>query len=279
MLGTFADDIELPAGGRVVVRVVVSGRRIDFCDSDALGPRNARFGLTFEGVRDAVRSALEHVGDDAAFDVVVDDDSWVGGGTSHDRMGAAMGKARVFDAVLGALAQIWPDRVGAGSTSLGAMVELRSDGETHFEVVPGGEGATPDRAGRHAWVGPILPLSAGAWPDWLEMEEHSRTGSGGGGARRGGDGVVRTYRLLRPAIVHVGIDRRGNPPHGIDRAGPPEPARLCIVHANGDERSLAAWTDTEVPAHHQLRIETAGGAGHGFPGYGEITWDPKDYFD
>ena len=60
-----------------------------------------------------------------------------------------------------------------------------------------------------------------------------RRGSGGAGMHRGGDGVVRAYRVLAPCTVTVLTERRARAPRGAAGGGagaavsgslPPQPA-------------------------------------------------------
>lgn len=289
-LSAFCDDIELAKDDRIQIRVAAvshgGGYRLDFSDSAALDERSAPFGISGEQVRVAATLAIGAALDLAPTEslaerisVECDAASWIGGGSASDPGRAAMALSRVYDAVWGALAQGWPSQVGAGSCSLGAVVDLRSGAEQVSEVIAGGEGATPSRAGRHGWAGPILvPNASARWPSWLEATQSSRVGSGGGGARRGGNGTVREYRLRADVVAVVGLDRRGNPPHGIDRAGPPRPARVTVTSAGGQPRPLPTWVEHQLPTGSVLKLETAGGAGHGFGGYGDIEFDASDWF-
>jgi len=36
------------------------------------------------------------------------------------------------------------------------------------------------------------------------------------------------------------------------------------------------WSAFDLFVGDELRVETCGGAGHGFPGYGEIEFDPGE---
>lgn len=289
-LSAFCDDIELAKDDRIQIRVAIvtdgDGYRLDFSDSAPLDERSGPFGVSPVQVRVAatlaVGAALDVAPTSALADRIqleCDAGSWIGGGTGSDPGRAATAMSRIYDAVWGALAQGWPSRVGAGSCSLGAIVELSADDERICEVIAGGEGAMPDRRGRSGWAGPILTSNASArWPSWLDATQSSRIGSGGGGARRGGDGTIREYHLRADSIAVIGLDRRGNPPHGIDRAGPPTPARVTVTPAGGQPRPLETWVEHALVAGSVLRVETAGGAGHGFGGYGDIEFDASDWF-
>ncbi len=284
---SFADDLVLPSGRPHAVRVVARTDAglilLDLRDSDDADADG--FGATIDDVRVAAIAALGHAlgcGPDRrladVLAVETSPKSWVGARPATDPGRRLMTLARIFDAVLGALASGWPQRVGAGSCSLGAVVELTGADDAICEVVPGGEGATSTRPGRGTWNSPIAPTrTAAAFPRWLSLTQASRTGSGGGGARRGGEGVVRTYRVDAPVTACVGLDRITNPPHGIDRAGPPAPAAAWLETPGQPRVDVTPWTSTRIPAGSTLGVETCGGAGHGFGGYGEIAFDPAGW--
>lgn len=288
-LGSFGDDLMLPSGGRLSVRATARGTAerltVDFRDSDP-AEASEGFGLGTDDARLASVLALCHALGVPAdrrwlerLDVHTDPHSWIGGGRPNDPGRRAMSLARAFDAVLGALASSWPTRVGAGSCTVGALVELHAEGETICEAIAGGEGATPARRGHAAWHSPILgTITTAGFVSWLSIAQRGRGGSGGGGARVGGDGVERIYEVDRAVVACVGIDRVRNPPHGIDRAGPPQPATAAILTADGSWHAAPSWTPFELTPRSKLKIETAGGAGHGFGGYGDIEFDPSEWF-
>lgn len=289
---SFSDDLALPDGRRLGVRVRItdrpsSGYEIDLrdCDDDPTG----RFGLSEERARVAALLAIAdalgseaHAGWAERIDLLTERGTFIGADEPDDAGAVALAMARVYDAVLGALGMAWPGRVGAGSCSLGAAVELRASDEVLLtEVLPGGEGGRPDRAGASAWAGPILRADWPATPtlDGVVIEGQLREGSGGMGKRYGGDGVIRRYRAQRPLLARLAFDRVSNPPHGIDRAGPPRGTEVT-VHLPGVERArpVEPFTTLELPTGATLVVETCGGAGWGFPGYGEIEWDPGEWF-
>jgi N-methylhydantoinase B/oxoprolinase/acetone carboxylase alpha subunit len=291
---SFSDDIARAGGGRLGVRVRMTDRDgggycIDLRDTDE-ADATRRFGLARDRTSTACLLALGRALGEAPtqawtghIELLTDPGTWVDIDDGHcDPAAIAMGMARTFDAVLGALANAWPGRVGAGSCSLGAVVELRAGEEVVLtEVLPGGEGGQPDRPGASAWPGPIL---ASAWdtPPAIEgvtLEGTLRKGSGGDGKQRGGDGVIRRYHVQRPLSAQLAFDRVLNPPHGIDRAGPPAGTEVWL-HLPDTERPRAVepWNTLELPPGSRLEILTCGGAGWGFPGYGDIVWDPSEWF-
>lgn len=289
---SFSDDLRLGDGARLGVRVRVtdrddSGLTIDLRDSDA--DPSGHYGLGVDRARTACLLALgdalalpPHAGWRERVELLTEGDTWLGGTDSSDAAAIALGMARVYDAVLGALANAWPGRVGAGSCSLGAVVELRRDDEVLLtDVLPGGEGGRPDRPGASAWAGPVLPTR---WPDvpsvdGVTIEGSIRDGSGGGGKRDGGHGVTRSYLVDRPLHARLAFDRVANPPHGIDRAGPPLGTEVRLHLPDVDRpQTVEPWAIVELPAGSRLVVHTCGGAGWGFPGYGDIEWDPSEWF-
>lgn len=283
----FGDDI--PVGPRVAVRVRLTkqdGRILfDYTDSDPVRVGEPRFALPHEAVVTATTMAVNDVLGlplDAAaarglFEVQTDPGTWVGAETpSDDPVTTAFGTARVYDVALGAMANAWPSKVGAGSCSLGAIVSIVSDPpeDTRYQdVLEGGRGASPTENGTDRWAGPVLEASRARLPSWLSVTESIREGSGGIGARTGGRGLERTYTATCPTRVRVAIDRVTNPPHGIDRAGPPHPAEVFVRDQAGQARRIAAWVEHTLDTGSTLVVRTAGGAGHGFPGWG-VDWDP-----
>src|SRR5205814_6390431 len=85
---------------------------------------------------------------------------------------------------------------------------------TYYETFGGGQGACPDAdgpSGVHVAMSNALSTSVEAlelqYP--LRVERYGlRVGSGGGGAQRGGDGVVRELRVLEPCRLSIISERR-----------------------------------------------------------------------
>ncbi|MCH9680811.1 MAG: hydantoinase B/oxoprolinase family protein [Deltaproteobacteria bacterium] len=290
---SFSDDLLCPEG-RIGVRVRITddgngGYCIDLRDSDP--PDQAhRFGLSEARATTACVLALGSAlgeqpgaGWSKRLSLLTDPRTFIGTNDEGcDPAAIAFAMARTIDAVLGALANAWPGRVGAGSCTVGAVVELLDgDDVVLTEALPGGEGGQPNHPGSAAWAGPVI---ASPWPhppavDGIIIEGGIREGSGGVGKHAGGDGVERTYVAERPLQARVAFDRVSNPPHGIDRAGPPLGSEV-VVQGRGDDRASAVvpWAPLSLGAGDRLIVRTCGGAGWGFPGYGDIEWDPSEWF-
>jgi N-methylhydantoinase B len=135
---------------------------------------------------------------------------------------------------------------------------------TYYETIGGGQGACPDTVGPsgvHVAMSNTLNTPAEAlelaYP--LRVERYElRAGSGGAGAQRGGDGVVRELRVLEPCRLSLLTQRRQLAPRGARGGGDALPGRNLL---NGVELPAAASVDLEPG--DLLRIETPGGGGYG----------------
>jgi N-methylhydantoinase B len=86
-----------------------------------------------------------------------------------------------------------------------------------------------------------------------------RRGSGGAGARRGGDGVVREIEALDDGLTYSLLtERRRHPPRGADGGGDGERGRNQL-----DGQAIEPKAIGTLNAGERLRLETPGGGGHG----------------
>jgi N-methylhydantoinase B len=143
-------------------------------------------------------------------------------------------------------------------------VALGNDRFTYYETIGGGQGACADAHGPSAvhvamsntLITPVEALELG-YP--LRVERwHLREGSGGEGAHRGGDGVVRELRVLEDCRLSVLAERRAHGPRGAAGGGDGAPGRTLV---NGDE--LPAKVTRALRAGDVIRIETPGGGAYG----------------
>jgi N-methylhydantoinase B len=172
--------------------------------------------------------------------------------------------SRVADLVIAALGGARPiPAQGQGTMN---NVTLANERFTYYETLGGGQGACPDRDGPsaiHVAMSNTLntPVEALESEFPLRVRELSvRRGSGGGGARRGGDGLVREIEALVPMRYSLISERRRYRPRGRDGGADGEPGRN--LH---DGRDVGGKADGELAAGARLRLETPGGGGHGHP--------------
>lgn len=165
---------------------------------------------------------------------------------------------RVVDVLLGAL--------GVAAASQGTMNNV-AFGDARFgyyETLAGGVGATPHADGAHATHTHMtnsrltdVEVIETRYPVRL-LETSIRAGSGGEGAHRGGDGLVREYLFLEDVRVSVIAERRVRAPFGVAGGAPGACGRNLL-----DGAPIEGRFERAVPAGMRLRVETPGGGGFG----------------
>ena len=88
-------------------------------------------------------------------------------------------------------------------------------------------------------------------------------GSGGAGRHRGGDGIVREYLLLEPAVVTMQSERRTTAPWVLAGGASGRYGRNVLIHPDGSEEELPSKFTRRLAAGDRLRVETPGGGGWG----------------
>jgi N-methylhydantoinase B len=170
---------------------------------------------------------------------------------------------RITDTLFAALADAGIDVPAQGQGTMN-NVTFGGTGWTFYETLGGGQGATSrGDAPSAVHVGmsntrntPIESLED-AYPIRIDTYE-IRRGSGGAGKHRGGDGVVRSYRVLEPCTATLLTERRRHAPHGAAGGGSGKPGRNSL---NGE--TLPAKCRVELLPGDVLTIETPGGGGWG----------------
>ena len=177
---------------------------------------------------------------------------------------------RVVDAVMGALAQAIPERMAAASQgsmnnlAMGASSPLRWD---YYETMGGGMGASVrgdglDGVQSHMTNTLNTPVEVLERQYPLRVHRHAlRRGSGGRGAHRGGDGLIREFEFLADAEFTLLTERRRHAPWGL--AGG-EPGKPGVNRLDGVE--LPPKCHRRVRAGARLTVETPGGGGYGSEG-------------
>jgi N-methylhydantoinase B len=139
---------------------------------------------------------------------------------------------------------------------------------SYYETIGGGQGACPDADGPsavHVAMSNTLntPIEALERELPLRVVRYAiRRGSGGAGAHRGGDGVVREIEALTDMTFSLIAERRRHPPAGAAGGEPGAVGRDVLIDAAG-ERALPAKVMGTLGHGERLRIETPGGGGHG----------------
>jgi N-methylhydantoinase B len=169
---------------------------------------------------------------------------------------------RIADTVLLALAQA-ADVPAQGQGTMNNVV-IGTSRWTYYETLGGGQGASAHGngpSGVHVGMSNTLntPIEALELEAPLRVERYELIdGSGGDGRHRGGDGLVRSIRVLEPAMLSLLTDRRRHSPQGLAGGKPGRCGRNLV---NGEE--LPAKASRELAAGDLVTIETPGGGGWG----------------
>jgi 5-oxoprolinase (ATP-hydrolysing) len=169
----------------------------------------------------------------------------------------------VTDALFAATGRLAP--------SQGTMNNFTFGNERHqyYETIAGGSGAGPDHDGTSA-VQTHMTNSRLTDPEILEtrlpvrLDQFTiRRGSGGTGAHRGGDGIVREITFLEPMRANILANRRRVPPRGIMGGADAQAGRNWVVRVDGSVEMLTATASADMDAGDRFVIETPGGGGFG----------------
>lgn len=182
---------------------------------------------------------------------------------------------RIVDVVLGALSQALPDRIP--SASAGTMSNLllgsvpgAAPEWAYYETIAGGAGGGPEGSGAPAIQTHMTntlntPVEALEHALPIRMRRYAlRPGSGGGGVKHGGDGVVRELELCAETEVTLVGDRRRRPPYGLSGGGPGTLGEDTLTREGKTVRLPGKITFRAQPGD-LLTIATPGGGGFGDP--------------
>jgi N-methylhydantoinase B len=165
--------------------------------------------------------------------------------------------SRVADMVLSAFGMAQ----GQGTMN---NLSLGDERFSYYETLGGGQGAcahSDGPSGIHVAMSNTLntPVEALEREFPLRVLEYSlRRGSGGTGARNGGDGVVRELQALREMSFSLIAERRRHGPRGARGGADGLPGRDLL-----DGAELPGKAAGTLAAGQRLRIETPGGGGFG----------------
>ena len=170
--------------------------------------------------------------------------------------------SRIVDLVFAAFSELIPvPAQGQGTVN---NLSFGNGRFTYYETVGGGQGACPDAdgpSGVHVAISNTLttPVEALELAYPLRVERYGlRLGSGGEGAHRGGDGVVRTIRVLEDCRCSLLTERRSHAPRGAAGGAP----GLAGRNLRNDE-VIPAKATFELAAGETITVETPGGGGYG----------------
>jgi 5-oxoprolinase (ATP-hydrolysing) len=274
--GAYAMTLDNGATIRVAVRVDAdSGRAtIDFTGSSAQLPNN------FNAPRAITMAAVLYV-----FRTLIDDDIPLNdgclrplevvaprGSMLNPRMPAAVvaGNVETSTCVTNALY----GALGVMAASQCTMNNLTFGNARHqyYETIAGGSGAGPGFAGA-SMVQTHMTNSRLTDPEVLELRFpvrlecfEIRTGTGGAGRWRGGDGGLRRIRFLEPMTVSILSNGRHAGAFGMAGGGPGAVGSAWVERHDGRIETLGHIGQAELAAGDAVVVCTPGGGGYGSDG-------------
>ena len=266
---------EMDDGHKVAVQIEVDQTRrsavVDFSGTSSTHPGNfnAPSAIAHAAVLYVFRTLVEdmiplNAGCMKPITIVLPDESMVNPSYPAAVIAGNVETSQVIvDCLYGAL--------GVMGAAQGTMNNFIWGNDTHqyYETICGGAGATPRADGCSA-VHTYMTNSRLTDPEVLEWRYpvvletfHVRTGSGGHGRQRGGDGVVRRVRFEEAMEVNVLSGRRVVPPYGAHGGAPGAVGRNRKVTGSGEVIEFEATLRTAVEPGDRFEIETPGGGGFG----------------
>ena len=271
-------ELELDNGARIVVKVTVHAEAreatIDFTGTSAQLPNN------FNAPKAVTMAAVLYV-----FRTLVDDDIPLNAGCMKPLhvvvpegcmlnpafpaavvAGNVETSQSVTNALFGALG------VMAASPCTMSNFTFGNQRHQYYETISGGSGAGPDFDGTSV-VQTHMTNSRLTDPEVLEfrfpvrLDSYAiRTGSGGRGRHRGGDGGVRRVRFLEPMTASILSNGRRIPSFGMAGGEPGALGINRVERRDGRVEPLQHIGSAEMEAGDVFVIETTGGGGYGASG-------------
>jgi N-methylhydantoinase B len=177
---------------------------------------------------------------------------------------------RIVDVLLGALAQVIPERIPAAShgsmnnLAMGYVGDHEHPAWDYYETIGGGMGASLgcdglDAVQTHMTNTLNTPIESLEMHYPLRVRRYAiRYGSGGQGRHAGGCGIEREYEFLQPAQLTLLTERRQHAPWGL-AGGHAGSAGINLF--NG--QTVAGKVELHAETGDVLMISTPGGGGYG----------------
>ena len=195
---------------------------------------------------------------------------------------------RLVNVLFGAFAQAVPERMPAAYYGCSYVCSFQTETADQrrnvlVEIEIGGCGALPDEDGANAFsfgmhnnaniplemIEAGMPLSFagyGLLPD-----------SGGAGARRGGLGLYRAWRVdAERATLTAQMDRFRFQPYGLAGGGPGAPGRLALIRDGVRTELHSKVSNLSLRRGDIIRLETSGGGGYGDPRARDTAYIARD---
>lgn len=188
----------------------------------------------------------------------------------------------LIDLVVKALAPAVPDRAAAASYGDSMIVQFTGTdprtGKPYVcqEATVGGWGAWDGGDGETCLINNVngdlrdMPIEVLETLFPVRVRHYGvRSGTGGAGRWRGGDGAVREYEFRADAALSLWFERSVTPAWGLAGGMDGAPPRVVLNPGRPDERAMLKVNALPVRAGDVLRCESGGGGGYGTPRQGD----------
>ncbi len=275
-----------PVWIRVKVTVYGGRMKVDYTGTDPQveGPINAVFGVTLSATYFAIKSVVDpevpmNQGAMRPIEVYAPPGTLVNPFKPAPVSGGNVETSqRIADVMFRALSYALPEKVPAAS--LGSMNNIMAGGYdprrkrpwAFYETIGGGSGGRPFEDGidgihtnmTNTMNTPIEAIEQ-YYPIIFTAYEF-RENSFGAGKFRGGNGIVRSWKLNAPkATVSILAERTKVTPFGVHGGLPGKPAEFYLVKRDGETLKLNGKTTVVIERGDEIVIKTAGGGGYGPP--------------
>ena len=283
----FVDDDGLEAIGlKVRATVTIAGDRatVDLSGSSpqAPGPVNCTLNMAKSGVYCALLMAagggvMANTGAYRPITIIAEPGAIVSAQSPAPVANRMATGHRIVTTILGALAQAVPDRIPAayyGVSYVAALSAPDATGErrVYFEIEVGGWGAHPTAdgasgfsAGFHNLVNSPMEMCEALFP--VAFTQYGLIpDSGGAGAKRGGLGLRREWRLDADwGVLSGNFDRFRYPPYGLNGGAPGAPGRFILTQSGEETVLPSKISGVRLRRGDKVRLDTSGGGGWGAP--------------
>lgn len=172
---------------------------------------------------------------------------------------------RIVDVLLG----VFDVAAASQGTMNNFLFEVQGD-TPYYETIGGGSGAVDGFDGASG-VQVHMTNTRITDPEILEFSHPAvrleqfmiRSGSGGKGLYRGGDGLIRELKFLKPAHISLLSERRNYQPYGKKGGGKALKGQNFLKKLNNKLEKLPHRIDLNVNAGESIIINTPGGGGYG----------------
>ena len=267
---------------KVSVEVGEEGVKADFTGTHGQveAPINAVYGVTFSAVSFVIRSLVKgDIPTNEGFYSIINVTAPEGTLVNPRKPAPVSGgnvetTQRIADVVFRALAKALPDRVPAAGS--GTMMNVMIGGTltnggywAYYETIGGGTGGRPGKPG----VSGVHVNMTNTLNTPIEIAERQypllftgyriREGSGGDGLYRGGDGIIRSFKVLTRARLSIMAERFRTKPWGLWGGGDGAPGEVMVRRVDGSVIKLPSKASIDLEPGDEVIIETPGGGGYG----------------